>query len=56
MAKENKNQDELNANDLRDGESGNFSGKSVGNENLGKIKIEIVQFLIRHFVFVVFRF
>lgn len=37
MAKENKNQDELNANDLKDGEdSGNFSIKPAVSENLGK--------------------
>lgn len=38
MAKENKNQDELNANELRDGDnSGNFSGKAAGSENSGEI-------------------
>lgn len=36
MANENKNQDELNANELKDGEdSGKFSGKS-NNETYGK--------------------
>lgn len=39
MANENKNQDELNANDLRDGNgSSNFNGKAAGSENSGKIR------------------
>lgn len=37
MANENKNQDEINANDLKDGDdSGNFRPKAAGNENLGE--------------------
>lgn len=37
MANENKNQDELNANDVRDGEeNGNFRGKVAGIESSGK--------------------
>lgn len=47
MANENKNQDELNANDVRDGEeNGNFRGKAAGNETSGKkIKINCAIFL-----------
>lgn len=37
MANENKNQDDLNANELKDGEDkGNFSGKAANNETPGK--------------------
>lgn len=37
MANENKNQDEINANDLKDGDdSGNFRSKASGSENFGK--------------------
>lgn len=54
MANENKNQDDLNANDVRGGEeSGNCGGKAVGNETPGKklrmncaISIVIFQFLL----------
>lgn len=36
MANENKNQDEINANDPKDGaDNGNFSAKAAGNESLG---------------------
>jgi hypothetical protein len=43
MAKENNNQDDLNANDMGDSEnSGNVHGKTSGNENSGKCAIKII--------------
>ena len=38
MANENKNQDELNANDHPGEDNGNLNGKMANNENSGKKK------------------
>lgn len=58
MANENKNQDDLNANDVRGGEeSGNCGGKAVGNETPGKKLLNELCNFNRHFsIFVVLRF
>lgn len=53
MANENKNQDDLNANDVRGGEEREtFGGKAVGNETAGK-KLFINCPIQSSFIFVV---
>lgn len=57
MDNENKNQDELNANDVRDADdSGNFSSKAVSNVNSGsgdELNFHFLQ--LTKFSFVVYR-